>query len=70
MSDLIDDLIYGLQRETAEGRAERILAELREHHPDVYDHVALADIAVIAAAAEVVTWLDLGEFMRQGDEWI
>ena len=53
-----------LQEATAEGRPERILAELRSRRPEVYDRVALDDLAAIAAAAEVVTFLDIGYLLE------
>lgn len=63
MTDETGDWIEQLQEETRGGRPERILAALRSRCPEVLDRVALMDVAEIAAAAEVVTFLDIADFL-------
>ena len=59
------DMVTVLQAATSEGRPERVIAELREHHPDVYDRIALEDLADVASATELILWLDLAGLLRQ-----
>ena len=68
MSDERDpfvNMVTVLQAATTEGRPERVLAELREHHPGVYDRIALEDLAEVASATELVLWLDLAGLLRR-----